>query len=40
VLIESKGKDHEIPAVQRLIEELDLAGCIFTLDALHLQKNS
>ena len=40
VLIESKGKNHEIPSVQRLIEELDLVGCIFTLDALHLQKNS
>ena len=40
VLIEGKGKDHEIAAAQRLIGELDLAGCVFTLDALHLQKNS
>lgn len=39
VLIEGKGKDHEIAAAQRLIGELDLAGCVFTLDALHLQKN-
>lgn len=40
MLIEGKDKDHEIAAAQRLIGELDLAGCVFTLDALHLQKNS
>jgi predicted transposase YbfD/YdcC len=34
VLIE----DHEIGAAQRLIQELGLAGCVFTLDALHCQK--
>jgi hypothetical protein len=39
VLIEDKGKEHEGAAAQRLIEELGLAGCVFTLDALHCQKN-
>ena len=39
VLIEDKAKDHEIAAAQRLIEELGLTGCVFTLDALHCQKN-
>jgi hypothetical protein len=39
VLIEDKGKDHEMAAAQRLIEELGLVGCVFTLDALHCQKN-
>ena len=32
-------KDHEIAAAQRLIEELGLTGQLFTLDALHAQKN-
>ncbi|BBA37283.1 ISMca6, transposase, OrfA [Methylocaldum marinum] len=39
VLIEDAGKDHEIQAAQRLIEILGLAGRLYTLDALHLQKN-
>ena len=38
VLIEDGSKDHEIAAAQRLIEELGLGGCLYTLDALHLQK--
>jgi len=32
-------KTHEIPAAQQLIEELHLSGRLFTLDALHAQKN-
>jgi predicted transposase YbfD/YdcC len=36
VLIE--GKDCEGAVAQRLIEESGLAGCVFTLDALHHQK--
>jgi hypothetical protein len=40
VLIDDQDKDHEIAAAQRLIKELGLAGCVFTLDALHCQKNS
>ena len=39
ILIEDSSKDHEIQAAQRLIEELNLTGRVFTLDALHLQKN-
>lgn len=31
-------KSHEIQAVQQLIQELGLTGCIFTMDALHCQK--
>lgn len=31
-------KTNEIPVAQQLIEELDLAGCLYTLDALHCQK--
>lgn len=38
VLIEDADKDHEIQAAQRLIETLGLAGRLYTLDALHLQK--
>ena len=34
-----QGKEHEIPAAQRLMAELGLAGCVITLDALHCQKN-
>lgn len=33
-------KDSEIAAAQRLIEELGLSGQLFTLDALHCQKNA
>lgn len=38
VLIEGAGKDCEIAPAQRLIEQLGLAGVVYTLDALHLQK--
>ncbi|CAI8938679.1 protein of unknown function [Methylocaldum szegediense] len=38
VLIEDAGKDHDIQAAQRLIETLGLAGRLYTLDVLHLQK--
>ncbi len=38
ILIEDADKDHEIQAAQRLIEALGLAGRLYTLDALHLQK--
>ena len=38
VLIEGGSKDHEIAAAQRLIAELGLSDCLYTLDALHLQK--
>ena len=31
-------KSNEIPAVQELIEVLDLQGCVFTVDAMHCQK--
>lgn len=34
------GKRSEIVVVQELIEELQLTGMVFSLDALHLQKNS
>jgi hypothetical protein len=34
------NKSHEIPAAQQLIQELGLAERLFTLDALHAQKNS
>ena len=40
VLIGAAGKSHEIPAAQQLIDELGLTGRLFTLDALHCQKNS
>ena len=33
-------KTNEIPMAQILIEKLGLSGCIFTLDALHCQKNA
>ena len=39
IVLEDTGKDHEIQAVQHLIETLGLAGRLYTLDALHLQKN-
>jgi hypothetical protein len=32
-------KQHEIQAVQDLVKELDITGQLFTLDALHTQKN-
>jgi hypothetical protein len=37
--IEIDEKSNEIPAVQKLLEELDVAGKIVTLDAMHCQKN-
>ena len=36
--IEIDEKSNEIPAVQKLMEELDLAGHIVTCDAMHCQK--
>jgi len=36
--IEIDEKSNEIPAVQKLLEELDVAGHIVTLDAMHCQK--
>jgi len=37
--VEIADKSNEIPAAQKLMSELDLAGCIVTLDAMHCQKN-
>lgn len=37
---EIEEKSNEIPVAQKLIEELGLTGCIFTMDALHCQKNT
>ncbi len=34
------GKSNEIPAVQALLKELDLSGCMITADALHCQKET
>jgi hypothetical protein len=41
VLISDQAADktHEIPAAQPRVEELNLGGRLFTLDALHAQKN-
>jgi hypothetical protein len=36
--MEIDEKSNEIPAVQKLLEELDVAGKIITLDAMHCQK--
>jgi hypothetical protein len=36
--IEIDDKSNEIPAVQKLLEELDVAGHIITCDAMHCQK--
>jgi DDE_Tnp_1-associated len=36
--IEIDEKSNEIPAVQKLLAELDVAGCIVTCDAMHCQK--
>jgi hypothetical protein len=35
---ETDKKSNEIPAVQELIREIGLDGCIFTMDAMHCQK--
>lgn len=37
--LEVDGKSNEIPAAQAMIEALGLEGRIFTLDAMHCQKN-
>ena len=34
------GKSNEIPAVQELLQELDVAGCIIVADALNCQKET
>jgi hypothetical protein len=36
--VEIDEKSNEIPVVQKLLEELDVAGHIVTLDAMHCQK--
>ncbi len=36
--IEIDDKSNEIPAAQKLMSELNLSGCIVTLDAMHCQK--
>ena len=36
--IEIDEKSNEIPAVQKLMEELDLTDCLVTCDAMHCQK--
>ena len=38
--IEIDEKSNEIPAAQKFLGELGLAGCIVTLDALHCQKTT
>lgn len=35
-----EGKSNEIPAVQELLEELDISGCIIVADALNCQKKT
>ena len=36
--IEIDEKSNEMPAAQKLLEELDVAGHIVTLDAMHCQR--
>jgi hypothetical protein len=36
--IDIDEKSNEIPAVQELIQNLNLSNCVFTMDALHCQK--
>jgi hypothetical protein len=36
--IDIEEKSNEIPAAQRLLSELQIAGCTVTLDAMHCQK--
>jgi len=38
--VEIPDKTNEIPAFQALVKELGLSGKLFTLDALHAQKNT
>lgn len=33
-------KSNEIPAARKLIKQLDLGHCLYTMDAMHCQKNS
>lgn len=35
-----EGKSNEIPAVQKLLAELDIAGCLVVADALNCQKET
>ena len=35
-----EGKSNEIPAVQQLIDELDIRGCLMTADALNCQRET
>ncbi len=37
--LEVDGKSNEIPAAQAMIETLELEGRLFTMDAMHCQKN-
>jgi len=37
---ETEEKSNEIPALVKLLEEIDLSGYIITLDAMHCQKNN
>ncbi len=39
IMLNEKEKESEIPAVQLLIKELNLSGKLFSMDALHCQKN-
>lgn len=39
ILLDDGDKNSEIPAVQQLIEQLNLHGKLYSLDALHCQKN-
>ena len=36
--VEVEDKSNEIPAVERLLGELGLRGCVVTVDAMHCQK--
>lgn len=40
VMLDDEDKASEIPAAQQLIEQLGLSGKLFSLDALHCQKNT
>jgi len=40
IMLNEKEKESEIPAVQLLIKELNLSGKLFSMDALHCQKNA
>ena len=36
----TEGKSNEIPAMQKLLEELELGGCMIVADAMHCQKET